>query len=148
MGLGSEGQSSLCPLSTLETDTSPGPGDVGFGPSWGLVRAYFLTGSYPAKIVPQPDVTRIDVAEMPGGEKTMASRLEQQIEQIELRGKPSDEARGEGDDLVPVPAPCAEPHGDQPKQQSDNHRLHDNVEPDAWNGGRGSGPNDWHCIPE
>jgi hypothetical protein len=50
--------------------------------------------------------------------------------------------------LVPVPAPCAEPHGDQPKQQSDNHRLHDNVEPDAWNGGRGSGPNDWHCIPE
>jgi hypothetical protein len=29
----------------------------------------------------------------------MASRLERQIERIELRGKPSDEARREGDDL-------------------------------------------------
>jgi hypothetical protein len=36
---------------------------------------------------------------MPGGEKTMTSRLERQIEQIELRGKPSDEARREDDDL-------------------------------------------------
>jgi hypothetical protein len=45
-------------------------------------------------------VTRIDViAGLPGGEKTMASRLERQSEQIELRGKPSDEARREGDDL-------------------------------------------------
>jgi hypothetical protein len=61
------------------------------------VFAYSLTGSYPAKFVPQPDVTRIDViAGMPAGEKTIASRRERQIEQIELRGKPSDEARREG----------------------------------------------------
>ena len=62
--------------------------------------AYSLTGSYLAKFVPQPDVTRIDViAGLPGGEKTMASRLERQSEQIEFRGKPSDEARREGYDL-------------------------------------------------
>ena len=52
----------------------------GRGPSWGLVLAYSLTGSYLAKFVPQPDVTRIDViAEMPGGEQTMASRPEAEI---------------------------------------------------------------------
>jgi hypothetical protein len=68
------------------------------------VLAYSFTGSYLAKFVPQPDATRIDViAGMPGGEKTMTSRLERQIEQIELRGKPSDEARREDDDLGSKP---------------------------------------------
>ena len=50
--------------------------------------------------------------------------------------------------LVSLPAPCAEPHDDQPKQQSDDHRLHGDVEPDARDGGRGSRTNDRHCIPE